>query len=201
MKATTPSNYAISPQQQPPTASSSQYVSQNSSARQSPSRAQPSSQNYYSTPSKSTATPTHQGMNDFTTHDNADATSSRQQPLHLPPIQAGDPLSDQFYPNSATAQLHAVFGREAKSPRHPRPSQQAPLDTPRGPVPRFQRLERSTDLDPRINAQPAFRRANPEGGFISVRLVSSITQRMLSHNTAIATASLDNASSCNIPDM
>ncbi|KAL8842985.1 MAG: hypothetical protein Q9176_002288 [Flavoplaca citrina] len=126
MKATTPSNYA------------------NSSARQSPSRAHPSSQNYYSTP-----------------------TSSRQQPLHLPPIQAGDPLSDQFYPNSATAQLHAVFGKEARSPRHPRLSQQAPLDTPRGPVPRFQRLERSSDLDPRINAQPAFRRANPEGGFIS----------------------------------
>ncbi|KAL8884968.1 MAG: hypothetical protein Q9205_004337 [Flavoplaca limonia] len=166
MKATTPSNYAVSPQQ-PTTASNSQYVSQNSSARQSPSRAHPSSQNYYSTPSMSTAIPIQQGIHNFTTDDIANAASSRQQPLHLPPIQAGDPLSDQFYPNSATAQLHAVFGKEARSPRHPRLSQQAPLDTPRGPVPRFQRLERSSDLDPRINAQPAFRRANPEGGFIS----------------------------------
>ena len=200
MKATTPSNYAVSPQQ-PTTASNSQYVSQNSSARQSPSRAHPSSQNYYSTPSMSTAIPIQQGIHNFTTDDNANAASSRQQPLHLPPIQAGDSLSDQFYPNSATAQLHAVFGKEARSPRHPRLSQQAPFDTPRGPVPRFQRLERSSDLDPRINAQPAFRRANPEGGFISVRLVSSIIQYTLSHNAAIATASLDNASSCNIPDM
>ncbi|KAI4106876.1 MAG: hypothetical protein LQ339_002848 [Xanthoria mediterranea] len=49
MKAATPSNYAVSPQQ-PPAASNNQYVSQNSSARQSPSRPHPSSQSYYSTP-------------------------------------------------------------------------------------------------------------------------------------------------------
>ncbi|KAL8947147.1 MAG: hypothetical protein Q9222_006541 [Ikaeria aurantiellina] len=141
MKATTPtSHYPASPQQ----ASYNHYISQNSSARQSPTRSHPSSQSYYSTP-----------------------TSSRQQPLHLPPIQAGDPLPDQYYPSSATAQLNAVFGREAKSPRQSRLSQQDPLDTSRGPVPRFKRLERPGDLEPRMNAQPAFRRANPEGGFIS----------------------------------
>ncbi|KAI4096720.1 MAG: hypothetical protein LQ348_006558 [Seirophora lacunosa] len=121
-----------------------QYPSQNSSARQSPTR------NQYSTPSHTFySTP----------------TSSR--PLQLPPIQAGDPISDQFYPGSATAQLNAVFGREAKSPRHPRSAQQTPFDMPRGPVPRFRRLERNGDLEPKVNTQPAFRRANPEGGFIS----------------------------------
>ncbi|KAL8762612.1 MAG: hypothetical protein Q9184_001413 [Pyrenodesmia sp. 2 TL-2023] len=87
--------------------------------------------------------------------------------MQLPPIQAGDPIADQFYPSSATAQLNAVFGRETRSPRHPRSAQLTPLDMPRGPVPRFQRLERTSDLEPKINTQPAFRRANPEGGFIS----------------------------------
>ena len=39
---------------------------------------------------------------------------------------------------------------------------------PQGPVPQFKRLKSSHDLDPLINVQPQFRRANPEGGFISV---------------------------------
>jgi dual specificity protein kinase YAK1 len=39
----------------------------------------------------------------------------------------------------------------------------------RGPVPKFQKLKSVQELQPRINAQPPFRRANPEGGFISVR--------------------------------
>ncbi|KAI9709773.1 MAG: dual specificity protein kinase yak1 [Bogoriella megaspora] len=37
----------------------------------------------------------------------------------------------------------------------------------KGPVPQFRRCNNVEDLDPRINGQPAFRRANPEGGFIS----------------------------------
>lgn len=144
MKPVTPSHYPASPQQ-PIHPAHGQYISQNSSARQSPTRNQYStpSQSYYSTP-----------------------TSSRQQPLQLPPIQAGDPISDQYYPNSATAQLNAVFGREVKSPRHAR-SLQTPLDMSRGPVPRFKPLQRPDDLEPKMHTQPAFRRANPEGGFIS----------------------------------
>ncbi|KAL8871313.1 MAG: hypothetical protein Q9174_002824 [Haloplaca sp. 1 TL-2023] len=129
MKPVTPSSHHTASPQQSTQAAYSQYMSQNSSARQSPTRSHQystPSQSYYSTP-----------------------VSSRQQPLHLPPIQAGDPLPDQYYPSSATAQLNAVFGREAKSPRHPRSSQQSTLNMPRGPVPRVQR------------------RANPEGGFIS----------------------------------
>lgn len=38
-----------------------------------------------------------------------------------------------------------------------------------GPVPQFKRLKSSHDLDPLLHVQPQFRRANPEGGFISVR--------------------------------
>lgn len=173
IKPATPLDYATSPQQPAPT-SHTHYVSQNSSARQSPSRSHPSSQTYYSTPSMSTVALTNQHLDAAMTDDDRFAATARQQPLQLPPIQAGDPISDQFYPSSATAQLHAVFGREAKPPRHPRLSQQTPLDTPRGPVPRFRRLERLSDLEPKMNTQPAFRRANPEGGFISVSLMFSI---------------------------
>lgn len=38
----------------------------------------------------------------------------------------------------------------------------------RGPVPKFEKVSNTADLQPKINAQPPFRRANPEGGFISV---------------------------------
>lgn len=94
--------------------------------------------------------------------------TSRQPPLHLPPIQPGSTSPDHYYPSSATAQLNAVFGREAKSPRRTRPTQLgATGDLPRGPVPRFTKLDSLHDLQPKINPQPAFRRADPEGGFIS----------------------------------
>lgn len=95
------------------------------------------------------------------------ATNARQQNLHLPPIQIGDGKIDNFYPVSATAQLNAVFGREARSPRVPR-SQQHDVANARGPGPKFKRVKHPNDFEPKVNAQPAFRRANPEGGFISV---------------------------------
>lgn len=119
-----------------------QYASQNASARQSPTRSNP-----YATPSQSAyGTP-------------------RQPPLNLPPLQPGNPSPEHYYPASATAHLNAVFGREVKSPRAIRPQQHSGTD--RGPVPRFTKLDAVQDLQPRVNPQPAFRRANPEGGFIS----------------------------------
>jgi dual specificity protein kinase YAK1 len=78
---------------------------------------------------------------------------------------------DSFYPQSATAQLNAVYNREARSPRtatntNPNPPQMLPLGS--GPVPKFEKVANTADLRSRINTQPPFRRANPEGGFISV---------------------------------
>ncbi|TVY41503.1 Dual specificity protein kinase [Lachnellula subtilissima] len=89
---------------------------------------------------------------------------SRQQPQQLPPIT---PFSsnNESYPSSATAQLNAVFGNDPKSPRRPVPQSAGPPG--RGPVPEFRKVRDMTDLQPKVNAQPAFRRANPEGGFIS----------------------------------
>jgi dual specificity protein kinase YAK1 len=92
--------------------------------------------------------------------------STRQQPSQLPPITPFASNSE-VYPPSATAQLNAVFGNDPKSPRRPLP-QSAQGAPGRGPVPEFTKIRSVSDLQPKINAQPAFRRANPEGGFISV---------------------------------
>ncbi|KAF2133559.1 kinase-like protein [Dothidotthia symphoricarpi CBS 119687] len=93
--------------------------------------------------------------------------STRPNAPQLPPIQSNiNPES--FYPQSATAQLNAVYNREARSPRtssNPNPPQLPPIG--RGPVPKFDKCTNTADLQPKINAQPPFRRANPEGGFIS----------------------------------
>ncbi|KAG4425286.1 hypothetical protein IFR04_001653 [Cadophora malorum] len=91
--------------------------------------------------------------------------ANRQQPQQLPPITPYSSNNDS-YPTSATQQLNAVFGNDPKSPRRPMPP--AATGPPgRGPVPEFTKLRSVSDLQPKINAQPAFRRANPEGGFIS----------------------------------
>lgn len=117
------------------------------STRQSPTRSNPymsPPQSYYSPP------------------------ASRAHPPQLPPIQS-NMTPDHYYPQSATAQLNAVYGREARSPRNP--TTQTPMSPqgPRGPgpVPTFSKCLNTADLQPRINEQPPFRRANPEGGFIS----------------------------------
>ena len=79
---------------------------------------------------------------------------------------------ESFYPQSATAQLNAVYNRDQRSPRaasNSNPPQLPPIG--RGPVPKFDKVVNTADLQPKINAQPPFRRANPEGGFISVCIV------------------------------
>jgi dual specificity protein kinase YAK1 len=97
--------------------------------------------------------------------------ASRQQGQQLPPITPYASNNDS-YPSSATAQLNAVFGNDPKSPRRPVP-QSAQGPPGRGPVPEFTKIRAMTDLQPKVNAQPAFRRANPEGGFISVSSLQS----------------------------
>ncbi|OJJ46575.1 hypothetical protein ASPZODRAFT_1974451 [Penicilliopsis zonata CBS 506.65] len=88
---------------------------------------------------------------------------SGSRPPRLPPLQSADMSPDQYFPPSAGSQSSMAFGQEARSPRAP---QQPPLPG-RGPVPKFQKLSSVQELRPRVNAQPPYRRANPEGGFIS----------------------------------
>lgn len=95
--------------------------------------------------------------------------ASRPHAPQLPPIQSNMSPPESFYPQSATAQLNAVYNREARSPRtanNPNPPQLPPIG--RGPVPKFEKCTNTADLQPKINHQPPFRRAHPEGGFISV---------------------------------
>ena len=170
MKATPSSPYAQSSQQSAQSPYG-QYPAQNTSARQSPTRSShfsTPSQSSFTTPSKTYRASRYSGLERSLACANVIVATLRQ-PSHLPPIQPGDSSYEQYYPNSATAHLNAVFGREAKSPRSTRPPHAASTaDMPRGPVPKFKKLESVHDLQPRVNPQPAFRRANPEGGFISV---------------------------------
>jgi hypothetical protein len=103
--------------------------------------------------------------------------SSRQQTQQLPPITPYSSNNNQdSYPQSATTQLNALFGNDTKSPRRPQP---APPPAGRGPIPQFAKLRSPSELQPHINAQPAYRRANPEGGFISVSTNSRRRETLL----------------------
>ncbi|KAL5378851.1 hypothetical protein DPSP01_008890 [Paraphaeosphaeria sporulosa] len=144
MSPTSP--YSGNPQQggQNYTSFSPQAQAQNSN-RQSPTRGNP----YITTPNSYYSPP-----------------ASRPHAPQLPPIQS-NMSPESFYPQSATAQLNAVYNREARSPRttNPNPPQLPPIG--RGPVPKFEKCVNTADLQPKINTQPPFRRAHPEGGFIS----------------------------------
>jgi dual specificity protein kinase YAK1 len=129
--------------------SNNHYYTPQQSARQSPSRHNP-----YTSPTQQAryyASP---------------PSSARAQAPQLPPIQANmSPTS--YYPQSATRQLNAMFSDDPQSPIAPQPPQQQRPPEPRIGVPQFSQVHSVSDLEPRMTAQPPFRRANPEGGFIS----------------------------------
>lgn len=85
-----------------------------------------------------------------------------QQGQQLPPITS---YTQDGYPSAAVANLDGPFGADPRSPAH---QQMPPLPKPRGPVPEFRKVRGVGDLRPKNSRQPPFRRANPEGGFISV---------------------------------
>ena len=101
--------------------------------------------------------------------------NSNDTTLHLQPQRAHNLLNSprcsrtcRHLPtttlNLPTQQLNAMFGTEPQSPKHP----QNPMSpASRGAVPQFAKVNDVASLEPRINAQPPFRRADPEGGFIS----------------------------------
>ncbi|KAI3337167.1 kinase-like protein [Xylariaceae sp. AK1471] len=87
----------------------------------------------------------------------------RQGSQHLPPI-APYVNSQDGYQSSTVAALDGSFANDPKSPRRPALAQ---VPAEKKPVPQFRKIESPSELRPRINSQPPFRRANPEGGFIS----------------------------------
>lgn len=93
--------------------------------------------------------------------------NTRQNSQQLPPITpyAAGQQGPEGYLSSTVAHLDGTFANDPKSPTR-RAVSQVPE---KRPVPEFKKIRAVTDLRPRVNAQPPFRRANPEGGFISVR--------------------------------
>lgn len=94
---------------------------------------------------------------------------SRQSSAQLPPM-APFPNAPDSYPQSAglASPRGDAWPSDPTSPRRLAPMSAGPLVN-KGPVPEFRKVRTAQDLRPKVNTQPAFRRANPEGGFISVR--------------------------------
>lgn len=98
----------------------------------------------------------------------------------------------RYFPQSAATASQTALMFET-SPPQPSP--------PRDPAPRLQRVTNMSDLQPRINTQPAHRRANPEGGFISVRTRPLFPEVTLLKDRWIARTSPYHISSRYIPHL
>lgn len=85
---------------------------------------------------------------------------------HLPPITPFASSQDG-YPSATVSNLDGSLVNDPKSPIH-----QVPLALK--PVPEFRKVRALSDLQPKQSRQPPFRRANPEGGFISVCTLSPL---------------------------
>ncbi|PUU81222.1 kinase-like domain-containing protein [Tuber borchii] len=135
------------PPQMAASASSSSYQQ-----RQSPSRLNytSSSQSYYAQqqqpPAASPRTSAPPSMQSYQHHLQQSGSGS----------SGSDPNNGRYFPSSGSSvtmydQMHTGHHQS----------------TPREPPPRFSRVTALSDLKPQTNSQPAFRRAHPEGGFIS----------------------------------
>jgi dual specificity protein kinase YAK1 len=89
--------------------------------------------------------------------------AGRQQGQQVPPMSPYSSTQDG-YPSSLVANFDNQFGSaDPKSPRRSMPL----VAQSRGPVPEFKKIRGTAELRPKKSQQPPFRRANPEGGFIS----------------------------------
>ncbi|KJZ76034.1 hypothetical protein HIM_04490 [Hirsutella minnesotensis 3608] len=86
--------------------------------------------------------------------------SGRHMGQHLPPIAPFASASQDGYPSATVSNLDGSLVHNPKSPPRSMPSALKP-------VPEFKKVRAVSDLQPRKSRQPPFRRANPEGGFIS----------------------------------
>lgn len=88
-------------------------------------------------------------------------TPSRFNSQYLPSLQRSDMSPDSYFGTSAPSQ--SMSSRDARSPGS---SSQAPQPS-LGPVPRFRKVHSMQDIQHKVNQQPLYRRADPEGGFLS----------------------------------
>jgi dual specificity protein kinase YAK1 len=94
-------------------------------------------------------------------------STTRQAAPQLPPLNPYGSGQESYSPSTLTSMESSSY-MDPKSPKRAPPQSAPPLLQDRGPVPEFKRLRALTELRPKVNGQPPFRRANPEGGFISV---------------------------------
>lgn len=121
-----------------------------------------SSSQYGQNPAQQRASPTRPEYQTSQSH-----YFTRQQQQSSQQMQPVSPYisTQDGYPSSAVAAMDGPhFANDPKSPRR---FQQQPTAPVRGPVPEFKKVRGVADLRPKVNSQPPFRRANPEGGFIS----------------------------------
>lgn len=95
--------------------------------------------------------------------------ATRPSAPQLPPIQSN--MNPAYAPQSTPLTL-APYSRDISAVNSPRQPTAPVVPIPKGPVPKFAKCTNVSELQPNINEQPPFRRANPEGGFLSVSLFS-----------------------------
>lgn len=102
-----------------------------------------------------------------------------RQPGHqLSPMHSYAPGQDTYSPSSVSP-MDGSYADPKSPKRAPPPPQSAVPPSDKGPVPEFRRVRAPTDLKPKVKDQPPFRRANPEGGFISVSRFGRQSSRWL----------------------
>lgn len=143
--------------------------------------------------------------------------AAASHPPRLPPLLSAEMSPEQYYPPSAGSQLSAPFGAyDGRSPRSASISRgggggsqhhHQPPAPGRGPVPKFQKVKSIQDLQPHSHSQPPYRRANPEGGFISVSSLSGTSlsfvgsRSSLKNLSSTATPSIDDPPAGFLSDM
>lgn len=159
--------YPMRPHQQshlsgnrPPNLQSSQEPS-SAAQRYSPMDTLSPTSPYSKAPSLSRQSPS--GTGDYSPGTYFTAPPPRQHAQQLPPI-APHGSAFEVGPSSAVANLDVAFSHEPKPPL----LQQAAASKK---VPEFRNVRGLSDLHPKNKSQPPFRRANPEGGFISVSII------------------------------
>lgn len=86
-------------------------------------------------------------------------TPSRFNSQYLPNLQRSDLSPDSYFQSPPSQQ---ALSPQARTPGSAHPSQPS-----LGPVPRFRKVQSAGEIHHKVNQQPLFRRADPEGGFLS----------------------------------
>jgi dual specificity protein kinase YAK1 len=118
-----------------------------------------------------------------------------RQGSQLPTINPYGNNGQDSQPNSAVS----PFDGATNDPKSP---QRRTYPAEKKPVPEFKKIRAPNDLRPKVNAQPAFRRADPEGGFISVgSLLDGQECPITDVSEILASQSAHNATPLHLPNL